>query len=155
MPERYEIQGEMFWVIDPELGIEHHERLGVCEKSDGHICYRKSKDLHGPSVFYGPRSEVLSLTWYVEGKKVGKVRRYYLNGQLYALERYVEGVCHGEQEYYYLNGTLKTKIPYNRGCLEGEVLLYWPSGKLKRRGLYSQGEKQEEVFFDELQTTLS
>lgn len=156
MPERYERSSTHFWIQDEELGIDLSSSLGEEEK--GHfpsgelqfICYRKNQELHGPSTFYTPSKGILSLTWYVEGKKTGKAYRYYPDGQLYSLERFVEGVPHLAQEYYYIDGLLKSLISYKQGEFHGTTKLFWPDGLVKRETHFTEGKKEKgEKIYDE------
>ncbi len=153
--EKYEKTETHFWVVDLELKIDLKGELGECEKDyfpDGALCcelYLKQDVLHGPSTYYDPTGQVLSVTWYVEGSKVGKVRRYFPNGKLYSLERFVEGKMHLAQEYYYLDGSLKTVISYHEGIFDGETKLFWPDGTLKRFVVFSKGEKKSDTLYNE------
>lgn len=165
MHERYEISATHFWIQDEELCLDLSSPVGVEEKElfpSGElqfICYRKNRQLHGPSTFYTPSQKVLSLTWYFEGKKIGKAYRYYPNGELYSVERFREGEPHLMQEYYYLGGLLKALVSYRHGEFHGTTKLFWPDGLLKRETHFSQGKKEKgEKMYDEegrcLETTL-
>lgn len=153
--ERYEVIGDEFEIIDDELDLRLRAELEFLDKEyfpDGNIryeTYRKGEALHGPSTFYGKGGEVLSKTWFYEGKKVGKSFRYYPNGQLYCIERFVEGKPHLIQEYYYLDGSLKTKVQFDHGVYHGETQLFWPDGMLKRKCVFNRGKKESDVFYDE------
>lgn len=155
MQSRYEVEGNSFWIFDEELDIDLKGELEFLDKETfptGEVryeTYRKEDKLHGPSYFYDKSGGLLSESWFYEGIPVGKVRRYYPNGDLYCIERYVEGAPHLTQEYFYLDGTIKTVIEYNHGTLNGKVLLYWPDGNLKRESHFENGERIRDQFFDE------
>lgn len=134
--ERYELEGNQFWVVDSELGLNLQ---GECDAAK----------LHGPSLFYDMSGQLLSKTWFFEGKKVGKAYRYYCSGELYSLERFIHGLPHLAQEYYYPDGMLKTMIQYDKGILHGETVLYWPDGALKRKCHFSHGKMEADRFYDE------
>ncbi|NGX38059.1 MAG: hypothetical protein K1000chlam2_01228 [Chlamydiae bacterium] len=153
--EKYETTEREFWIEDEELNIDLKGDLEFLEKEDfptGELryeAYRKGEKLHGPSFFYSKSGQLLSQTWYYEGTKIGKVRRYYPTGQLYSLERYVDGVFHLAQEYFYLDGSLKTLIHFDKGVFDGETKLFWPDGIVKRLTVFSHGKKQVDEFYDE------
>jgi len=156
MQERYERNKNQFWVVDQELEIELSGEITSFEKdhyTSGQLRYqnsRKGEALHGPSIFYNESGKVISETWYFEGEKVGKVRRYYPTGQLYSLERFVDGEFHLAQEYYFLDGSLKTITHYKEGQLHGETKLFWPDGTLKRHVRFIEGVQDgEDQIFDE------
>jgi len=154
--ERYELIEDQFWLIDEELGIDlsstvdDKEVQSYQEGFPRSICYRKKGELHGPSTYYSKTSQLLSVTWYYLGEKVGKVLRHYPNGSLYSVERFVDGERHLRQDYYYLDQTLKASTGYQFGKLDGVTRLFWPDGKLKREAYFKEGQLQgEEKFFDE------
>lgn len=156
MHKQYTLEKGNFHLHDEELGLDIQSELGEEEKGYfpggqlRYILYRKSGQLHGPSLFFNEQGDLLSETWFLEGKKMGKVLRYYAGGKLYCIERFVEGVYHLEQEYYYLDGQIKTLISYRMGKLHGKAKLFWPSGMLKREAHFSEGElDSEEKFYNE------
>jgi len=153
--ENYEIIGEEFEIIDDELEIKIRSKLEFLDKDcfpDGSLryeTYRKGEKLHGPSTYYGKNGEILSRSWFYEGKKVGKTWRYYPNGKLYGLERFVDGVPHLVHEYYYIDGSVKTIIPFGKGKYHGKTQLFWPDGSRKRECLFEMGQKIEDRFYNE------
>lgn len=154
--DRYESKGEEFWIVDEELDLDLKGKIETIEKDHfvtGELRYlagRKGELLHGPSTYYNQAGQPISETWYFEGVKVGKSRRFYPTGQLYSMERFVEGAFHLAQEYYYLDGCLKTLIHYKNGQFHGETKLFWPDGTLKRRCHFSHGKQEgEDEIFDE------
>jgi len=155
MQEKYETKDDHFWILDEELGIDLEDSLGEEEKGfflnekPRYVVYRKKGLLHGPSIFYAKNGQLLSQTWYFQGKKQGKVRRYYPTNQLYSLERYIDGMAHLIHEFYYLDGLLKTSISYDRGQFHGKTKLFWPDGNLKRECQFSHGKKQWDKIYDE------
>ena len=72
-------------------------------------------DLHGPSTFYSKEGNLLSETWFVLGKRVGRSHLYYLSKKIYSTRRYRENLLDGKQEYYYENGSIKTLMHYEMG----------------------------------------
>lgn len=155
MREKYEVEGNSFTIFDEELGIDVIGELEFLDKEtfpNGQIryqSYRKGDKLHGPSLFYHKEGQLLSEAWFYEGIAIGKVHRYYPNGNLYCIERYAQGVYHLAQEYYYLDGSKKTITHYDLGVLNGKTELFWPDGTLKRRTLYANGQRESDHFYDE------
>lgn len=155
MKQQYEIIGEEFVIEDEELAVHIRSTLDALDRDQypngdiRHEVYRKDGRLHGPSTYYGQDGEVLSLSWFYEGERVGRAMRYYPNGALYCIERYVEGKPHGLQEYFYLDGSVKSLINFAHGIYDGETKLYWPDGTLKRECVFSSGEKVKDQLYDE------
>jgi antitoxin component YwqK of YwqJK toxin-antitoxin module len=156
MQEIYELREQLLLIEDAELDL--HLRV-TCIAAPRHLHYDtgavraemhyQDGVLHGPSTFFSEKGDVLSKTWYVQGKKVGKVRTFYLSGARAALQRYKDGILDGLQEYWYEDQTPKSLIAYAQGQVHGEVSLFWPSGRLKRRCLYEKGVKIHDEFFDD------
>lgn len=137
MTERYEMTQDALYIIDPELGLSLKAPSSI-----------KEGDLHGPCSYLGENRQLLSITWYVYGKKQGKSRKYYASGALYSCERYVDDQLEQKQEYFYEDGKLKTLLHYQKGLLHGEAKLYWENGLLKREVFFVEGKRRgKEKFF--------
>lgn len=153
--DTYAVEGNVFFVIDQELGIDLKGELEFLDQErfpTGEVryeTYRKEEKLHGPSFFYHKEGQLLSEAWFYEGRPLGKVRRYYPTGELYSVERYAKGVLHLLQEYFYLDGSPKTRILYCKGLLDGKTELFWPGGMPKRVTVYAKGKRQSDHFYDE------
>lgn len=149
-PLRYELIENQFWIVDDELQLNLTSTVGEAEKTASSVCYKQGGELHGPSMYYGASSQLLSLTWYWKGEKTGRSIRYYASGALASIERFVQGKKHLRQEYYAENQTLTAMVSYQRGELDGVTHLFWPSGRLKRESHFLNGTLQEEeLFLDE------
>lgn len=156
MQEIYELKDRQLCIEDAECAL--HVRVPCVATARplhydtgavrGEMHYQEGV-LHGPSTFFSETGTVLSKTWYVHGKKVGKVRTFYLSGVRASLQRYKEGILDGLQEYWYEDQTPKSLIPYVQGQVHGEVRLFWPSGRLKRRCVYERGVKTHDEFCDD------
>ncbi len=151
--ERYELVNGMFYLIDPELGIDIQESCVSCAPTplfypsgqvEGETFYLEG-ELHGPSLFFSENGMLLSKGWFYHGQRMGKLWQYYLSGKPYCVQRFKAGVPCGNQEYYYEDGALKTLLPYEEGELHGEVKLFWPDHKLKRTAHFIHGCKDKDV----------
>lgn len=97
--------------------------------------------LHGPVTFYSEKEIVLSIIWYVRGKKQGKSKRFYPSAKPYCILRFYNNKPHGNQEYFYENGKMKSLISYQNGVLDGETQLFNTKGETEREYLFSNGKK--------------
>lgn len=104
--------------------------------------YKNNGRLEGPSILRDKEGTLLSESYYFNGKKVGKARQFYPNGQLSNLQRFKEGLPDGKQEYYYENGSIKSLIHYKNGVLDGDVILYYSHGQLKRKLFFKEGKRE-------------
>ncbi len=76
---RYQIEGNKFYLVDSELGIDlcgdlsstKHERILDDHHKPQYDAYYLNGVLHGPSTFYNDQGNILSLTWFYLGKKQG------------------------------------------------------------------------------------
>jgi antitoxin component YwqK of YwqJK toxin-antitoxin module len=116
------IEGEMHFFY-PSKGISHY----------------KNGLLHGPSIFFSEKGNILSKSEFYLGKLHGKRMAYYLSGSIYAEEEYVLGKREGQHLYFYENGKIKTLLHYVQDLLDGEVVLFWPDGREKRRLIFQKG----------------
>ncbi|KAF3363367.1 Uncharacterized protein PHSC3_000055 [Chlamydiales bacterium STE3] len=107
--------------------------------------------LEGPSILVSKDNTLLAQSDYVNGKKMGKARFFYPNGQIASLQEFKEGLAEGKQEYYYDNGTIKSRISYKEGRLDGEVMLFYPNEQIKRHLQFSKGKRHGfDRIYDEL-----
>jgi len=128
--------------------VSEGRRHGQCrlfaaeeEKVRSEMFYLHGK-LHGPSVMYGDRGEVLAETWYCDGKRIGKAKFYSPSGALLSLQRFKQGEWEGEQEYFYASGAIKSVIPFKLAKLHGQVRLFWEGGSSKRLVHYVDGLRE-------------
>ena len=103
--------------------------------------FYKQGRLHGPSTYFGDRGQLLSKTWFFEGKKQAQALFYSSSGTLIQSISYKEGQLHGTQRCFYDSGKKKSQMQYNQGVLEGDVLLLFESGSIKRSCFFKQGVK--------------
>jgi MORN repeat variant len=80
--------------------------------------------LHGPAYFFSETGQALATTWYIRGKKEGRVTLNYLSGALYSEQRFLHGLWEGEQLYYYPDGKLKSRLFFKAGRLHGKQKVY-------------------------------
>lgn len=156
MTEKYEINDNNLIIIDPELDISLESNLPIEKKI---LYYSNKKELsvmhyhkdllHGPSFFYSEKGNLLSSTWFYEGKRYGKAYQYYNSSKLYSLNKFLKDNMEGRQIYYYENGNVKTIMNYKNGTLDGEVKLFYESSKLKRHIIFQNGKKIQDNIFDE------
>lgn len=149
---RYEFEKEQFVIEDPELEISFSEKWTpkgkekVVEyfenKAIKSECTYKKGQLHGPSIYYHPEGRVLSKSWFVQGKRIGRTHLYYASGALFSIQRWKEGVMHGKQEWFGEEGRLQTFLPFQQGRLDGKVQLFYPNGHLKREIEFSGGKRE-------------
>ena len=107
-----------------------------------HRCYYHEGHLHGPSCFYSLEGDLLSESWYVFGKKEGRVRQYYPK----SLALYCELFFRDDKkvlthQYFYEEGSMKMQMHYCEDQLHGETLIYWPNQQIKRSLFYQEGKK--------------
>lgn len=115
------------------------------------LFYDENQNLHGPSCFFSPDTQILSQGWFYRGKKQGKFFYYYHpSNNLSACQSYRRGLLEGEQLFYYDNKKLKTSLLYKNGRLEGKVSLFWPDGTIKREAFFMEGKKYgEDAIYNE------
>jgi len=158
----YQLDGDALTIVDPELELDIHEKAEVLHHTDkdedGNVrwdYFRAGQELHGPSRFLSKNGDLLSESWFLHGKQIGKSRQYYASGRLYGLRRYRHGEPDGKQEYYFENGQLNTVFSYKGGRLEGAVCLYSPDGVLIRELHYREGKRHgTERLWDHRRTLL-
>lgn len=140
----FEKRGEIERGYFKRDGKLHGEHL---IKRDGKVvsrCYYFEGMLHGPSYFFSG-DILLSESFFIYGKLYGKVRRYYLSGDIKAVERYLDGKMTEEQEYFYRNDVRRGIFLYDMGEFL-EAIIFWEDGSLKRvinseeDRLFSKGE---------------
>ena len=102
-------------------------------------CYYKSNQLHGPSIFYSPSEKPLVESWFLMGKKTGRLSSFYQSGSKFSLQLFLNNVWHGKQLFWYEDGTLKTSMDYENGEVHGKVILFYPNGDLKRELVFNKG----------------
>ena len=147
MTEKYQLNGNELIIYDEDLSLDLKSNLKVEKKSlyyeDKKILAEQNyhkKLLHGPSIFYSKNRDVLSISWFYEGKKNGKAKKYYSSKKLYSIEKYVDDKMHTEQIYYFEDGSIKTIMNYDMGLLHGEVKLFYENEKLKRHLIFDSGK---------------
>ena len=156
MIEKYEINDLNLKIIDSQMGIDLESNLQIEKKylyyEDRKVMsimhYHKNV-LHGPSLFYLKNGNLLSSTWFYEGKRYGKAYQYYNSSKLYSVNRYIADNLEGQQIYYYENGNIRTIMTYKNGNLDGEVKLFYDNSKLKRFLIFENGKKNHDNIFDE------
>ncbi len=148
----YSYKDNQLVIVDRELDIDYADEFfpdayGELEREyypDGTVKYEqlyRNGVLHGPSTFYHEGGIPLATSWYIEGKRQGKMFTYYADGSLKSLQRYKEGKMEGMQVYYYPGLQVKSVLPHRNGLLDGDVLLFYPTGRLKRQLHFIQGKR--------------
>jgi antitoxin component YwqK of YwqJK toxin-antitoxin module len=116
-------------------------------KSEAHY---QHEHLHGRSCFYTEEGQILSESWFWQGKRVSVCLQFYPSGAPYAVLFYKTGEKEGKQVYFYENGQKKTGEEFSLGKLHGASILYWPNGQIKREAFFRQGVRHGmDRMFDE------
>lgn len=149
----YSFEKGILKIHDPEMGLEIKRTLSEGTYRTHQIDYANGqiqrewtvsdRKLEGPWSYYSDKGILLSRSWFVQGVRQGKAKKYYTNGALYCIQRFKDGLEEGQQIYYYPHGQIKTQISYQKGVLNGDVKLYYPNGQLKREFHYAQGKRQD------------
>jgi antitoxin component YwqK of YwqJK toxin-antitoxin module len=79
-------------------------------------------------------------TFYIDDKKNGPYKRFYLSGTLREMGQNVNDMEEGEWKYFKPNGTLIKECSYKGGNLIGNYREYYEDGQLKVEGAYRQRE---------------
>jgi antitoxin component YwqK of YwqJK toxin-antitoxin module len=147
--EIYQFEAGQLIIKDPELEIEIEQPFHPSETdtytsyyANGTLktqCFYREGRLHGLARSFAENGQLLAESWFIDGKRQGKMRQYYLSGCLYSLCCYKDGLLHGTQKYFFENGTPKAILHYKEGWLEGDVYLYNGDGKLIRELHYQNG----------------
>lgn len=102
--------------------------------------YREGK-LEGPYLIYSGTNQLLSESHFVNGKRQGDSRQFYLSGALYSIQRYKDNAFEGVQEYFYENGKPKAILNYSQGLLDGLNAYYNCAGIIQRELYYREGKR--------------
>jgi antitoxin component YwqK of YwqJK toxin-antitoxin module len=89
----------------------------------------------------GKNGKVLKETPYLNGKKNGVEKLYYLDGDLKAEEPYVNGELNGVKKSYYESGMLASESPCINGKINGVFKEYYEQGYLKCARNYVNGKR--------------
>ncbi|MFT4553576.1 MAG: antitoxin component YwqK of YwqJK toxin-antitoxin module [Chlamydiales bacterium] len=103
--------------------------------------YSTDSNLHGPSTCFSQEGKILSKSWFLNGKQIGKAHSYFASGNLYSSLQYKDDLQHLRQVYYYDNGSPKTILPFTMGKLNGTCTLYHANGIVFREILYKNNTK--------------
>jgi antitoxin component YwqK of YwqJK toxin-antitoxin module len=79
-------------------------------------------------------------TYYIENKKSGPYKRFYLTGQLREVGQNANDKEEGDWKYFDPKGTLIKECSYKAGNLIGLFREYYDNRQLKVEGAYRQGE---------------
>ena len=77
---------------------------------------------------------------FISGKKEGKWKKYFDNGQLIYIGNYKKGKKEGIWARYHKNGQLGTKGNYKSGKREGEWISYFDNGQIFTTGYMIEGK---------------
>lgn len=112
--------------------------------------YVKEGLLHGPSIVYSKEGKVLADSFYINGKKWGRMRTFYRDGKEHSIQKFKEGLHEGLQLFFYPDGKLKSSLEYNLGVPNGPIRLYFPNGQLKREVHFKEGKREalDAVFYE-------
>ncbi len=106
----------------------------------GYCCCDEVCD--GKKVDYYANGMVRIEGYFIKGRAIGEVRKYYRDGKLKELEKYnKKGKLKWKREFvYYQNGTLKELRKYDKMILRKEYF-YDENGKLKQKNTYDKNGK--------------
>jgi len=149
--EVYSFDRQTLTMIDPEINLNYQEGFSPepddVERlyySNGNLkleqFYRRSV-LHGPSTYFSEQGLILSRSWFLEGKRQGKMHTYYLTGDIHSIQRFKNNVPDGIQEYFYPDGFPRSFFSYAEGKIHGDVSLFHPKGILARRLYFVHGKR--------------
>lgn len=156
--EAYSFADNRLMIVDEEISLSYTEvtakELTVKELhyDTGELKWRayfnSRNQIHGPSTFYAQDGKVLAQSWFIDGRREGKMIIYYSSGSLQSVRRFVDNNKHGIQEYYYPHGLPKAVNQYVNGRLEGEQLFFYKNSKTKRKLHYRKGLRngKEEIW---------
>jgi len=129
-------------VIDTlnEITIRKCYNLNTFPVFYGYCCCDKRCD--GKKVDYYANGMVRIEGYFIKGRPIGEVRKYYRDGRLKELEKYNnKGKLKWKREFvYYQNGTLKELRKYDKMILRKEYF-YDENGKLKQKNTYDKNGK--------------
>lgn len=160
----YVFNDSEYRIVDNKLGIHFSE--SAPESSVETLFYPSGQTkmetyyrdgmLHGPARFYDEEGNVLSESWFAEGRRLGRMRTYHLGGALHSERYYSQGAKVGVHRYFYEDGAPRSILPYAKGKLSGLVTLYHPGGILARRLTYHNGVREglEEIWDQSGQLTI-
>jgi uncharacterized protein len=83
--------------------------------------------------------------YYLNGKKNGLYKRFYLDGALGECGQYKNDYEDGEWKYFTNNGSLIKECSFKAGKLIGQYKEYYPNGRIKVEGTYRQAEGKIKV----------
>ena len=85
--------------------------------------------------------------FFIKGKPIGEVKKYYRNGKLKELEKYnKKGELKWKKEFaYYQNGALKQLKKYDRKRILRKEYFYYQNGKLKQKNIYTFNKNGKSV----------
>ncbi len=89
--------------------------------------------------YHKPEGSIKSVGNYVNGKREGEHRDYYVTGQLQRKVNYKKGAFHGEFIRYEIDGSILSKENYVNGVLHGEMINYDIDGSIKGKQNYVNG----------------
>ena len=109
------------------------------------------KDRERQYTYYDRKKEKTKEVFEVDvetGKKDGKYKSFYRDGQLKIKTSYKNGEKEGSYEEYYENGQLKIETTYKNNEVCGEFKIYDDSGKLQAEGESPFPESKKGVMKD-------
>lgn len=109
------------------------------------------KDRERQYTYYDRKKEKTKEVFEVDvetGKKDGKYKSFYINGELRIETSYKNGEKDGSYEEYYENGQLKIETTYKNNEVCGEFKIYDDSGKLQAEGESPFPESKKGVMKD-------
>ena len=99
----------------------------------------KGKVQDGLAVYYDSKGvKTLELTM-VKGKKEGRLRTFFFNGNLQTEEFYANDLLNGKQTTYNSDGLKLTEIEYKNGVMNGPCQEWHERDVLKSVGQYADG----------------
>lgn len=85
----------------------------------------------------------------LEGKKDGKFKTFYLNGNPEMIGQLKNNLNHGKWIYYFNNGNIESEGFFENDLPHGYWKWYYENGKLKEEGNYVKGKREGRwVLFD-------
>ncbi|GAA0713595.1 hypothetical protein GCM10009430_05560 [Aquimarina litoralis] len=76
---------------------------------------------------------------YKDGKPVGELRQYYVDGSLFKKHSFLDGKVNGTEKLYYHTGELMGEYEYKEGLYNGPYVSYYRNGQKSEEGVTAQG----------------
>lgn len=106
------------------------------------VLYYNNAPFNGTLKSFDAVNQTNNTASFLEGKKEGEERKYFLNDSLAELRYYKKGLKIGKHKSWRTNGKQKFEYPYNnKGVYHGTIKEWYPNGQLVREFNYVDGKE--------------